>query len=530
MAFHLPLILAQGNYLGLPDYLVLVAYLFISIFVGTYVSRGKKSFDDYCVADRKIPWWAACVSIVATDLSGISYMGVPAWIYRHDLKYNFGTVLMPLVMLAVVLIFVPVFYRAGVYTIYQYLERRFHHQARTLTAILFLMKGFVHLGGAIYIPSLALTAATGVPLWVCILVVGLATTLYTMKGGMRAVIWTDLTQFIVLVGGLILMILIAMSGLGWDWAGVWHTASHMTAPATGTPYTTMFDWHFDLKTEATVWSLIAFYFIFNMGTYGADQIAVQRYFTVGSFKEVFKSVVGSGFVNIFSVALMAGLGIVLVVYYHAHPALAATLDRPDMILPHFVVHVLPVGTRGVIFAAIFAATMSCVSAGLNSFSTVGAVDLYRRLIAPDASDKQYLFVAKLLTAISGLLTTALGLMVSFAHTTILETINSLLSIFLGPITAMFFLGVLTRRANLIGLLIGVGSGLLAGGVLQWTPLGNSVNWMWTAPITCAITFVVGYLASLPFARAASSQPSDLSISLAALEAAGEATPTPVASE
>src|SRR5581483_5183487 len=171
MAIHFPLLLAQGSALGLADYLVLVAYLLVSIFVGTYASRGKKSFDDYCVADRKIPWWAACVSIVATDLSGVSYIGVPAWIYRHDLKYNFGTILMPLVMLAVVLIFVPVFYRAGVYTIYQYLERRFHRQARTVTAVLFLMKGFIHLGGAIYIPSLALTAATGVPLWFCILVV-----------------------------------------------------------------------------------------------------------------------------------------------------------------------------------------------------------------------------------------------------------------------------------------------------------------------------------------------------------------------
>jgi SSS family transporter len=491
--------LAQAASLGLPDYAVLLAYLAGSIFIGTYASRGKKTFDDYCVADRRIPWWAACVSIVATDLSGVSYIGVPAWIYHHDLKYNFGIILMPLVMLAVVLVFVPVFCRVGVYTIYEYLERRFHRRARTLTAVLFLAKGFIHLGGAIYGPSLALTLATGVPLWLCILIIGLCTTIYTMKGGMRAVIWTDLMQFMVLAGGLVLMILLAMAGLHWDWLGVWRTASHLTASATGTPHTTLVDWRLDLKTEATVWSLIAFYFVFNLGTYGTDQIAVQRYFTVGGFREIFKSTMGSAFVNIFSVGLMAALGIILVVYYHSHPDLAASLNgRTDMVLPHFVMHVLPVGARGIIFAAIFAATMSCVSAGLNSFSTVGSIDLYRELVTSSASDEHYLRVAKILTAISGLITTALGLAVSLSHTTILQTINSLLSIFIGPITAMFFLGVLTRRANLIGLLAGVTAGLIWGCLSQWTSLGDSINWMWTAPLSCGITFAVGYVVSLPF--------------------------------
>ena len=500
MNYHFPIPLAVGGSFGVADYLVLLAYLGVSVFIGTYAARGKKSFDDYCVADRRIPWWAACVSIVATDLSGVSYIGVPAWIYHHDLKYNAGIVLMPLVMLVVVLIFVPVFLRAGVYTIYQYLERRFHKQARTVTAILFLMKGFVHLGGAIYTPSLALASATAVPLWLCILIIGTCTTIYTMKGGMRAVIWTDLTQFIVLLGGLILMICIAMAGLGWDWAGTWHTASHLTSSESGTPYTTLVDWHFNLKTEATVWSLLAFYFVFNIGTYGTDQIAVQRYFTMKTFREVVKSVIGSGFVNVVTVALMAGLGLILVVYYHAHPQLAATLPRADDLLPHFVMNVLPTGVRGIIFAAIFAATMSCVSAGLNSFSTVGAIDLYRDLVKSDATDKHYLFVARVLTAVSGLIITALGLLISLSHTSIIQTINSLLSIFIGPITAMFFLGIMTRRANIVGLLIGVAAGLLCGALLQWSSLGNDVNWLWLAPFGCATTFAVGYVASLPFAR------------------------------
>jgi sodium-coupled monocarboxylate transporter 8/12 len=494
------ILLAQVNDLGITDYVVLIVYLVASILIGSFASRRQKSLEDYCLANRKIPWWAACVSIVATDLSGVSYLGVPAWIYHHDLKFNFGVILMPLVMLAVVLIFVPVFCRAGVYTIYKYLENRFHPQARSVTAVLFLIKGFIHLGGAVYIPALALTLVTGIPLWVCIVIIGVATTLYTMKGGMHAVIWTDLMQFIVLTGGLILMIGVALSGLNWDLAGIWNTASHLTASATGTPHTTLMDWRLDLKTEATVWSLIAFYFVFDLGTYGADQVAVQRYLTMGSSREVFKSVIGSGFVTVFSVALMAGLGLILVVYYHQNAALSQSLSGmqrgSDMILPHFVMSVLPTGTRGAIFAAIFAATMSCVSAGLNSFSTVCTVDLYGRHIKADGSDKHYLLVAKVMTLASGVLTTLLALWVSLAKTTILQTINSLMSILIGPITAMFFLGVLTRRANFVGLLIGVAAGLAFGATLEWTSLSQHINWMWSAPLGCLITFTVGYLASL----------------------------------
>jgi SSS family solute:Na+ symporter len=230
---------------------------------------------------------------------------------------------------------------------------------------------------------------------------------------------------------------------------------------------------------------------------------VQRYFTVKGFREVAKSVIGSGFVNVITVALMAGLGLILVVYYHVHPQLAASLTRPDDVLPHFVMNVLPAGARGVIFAAIFAATMSCVSAGLNSFSTVVAVDLYRDLFKPEASDQNSLLVAKIFTAGSGVIITALGLLVSLAHTSIIETINSLLSIFIGPITAMFFLGVLTRRANIVGLLIGVAAGLVCSSLLQWTSLGNEINWLWLAPFGCGVTFVVGYVVSLPFAEGAS---------------------------
>jgi sodium-coupled monocarboxylate transporter 8/12 len=190
--------------------------------------------------------------------------------------------------------------------------------------------------------------------------------------------------------------------------------------------------------------------------------------------------------------------------------LAATLPKVDMIMPHYVVNVLPTGVRGLIFAAIFAATMSTVSAALNSFSTVGVVDLYKRLYRPVASDEHYLRVAQVLTLLCGVLITALGLWISLAQTTIVQTIAALGSKFIGPITGMFFLGVFTRRANMPGVFAGAVVGLASGWIIDLPWIAERVNWMWTAPLACLVTFVIGYGVSLMFPnyRSPSEEPAE----------------------
>ncbi len=494
--FSLPSVLAIGA-LRWPDFAVLIVYLIASLLIGWVVGRNR-SLNDYCLAGRQIPWWAACVSIVASDLSGVSYLGVPAWIYEHDLKYNFGILLMPLAMFLVILMLGPVFYHAGVYTVYDYLERRFHSSARTLTAILFLLKRSCWLAGAIYIPASALATATGISLLVCIAIIGGATTLYTMHGGMRSVIWTDFMQFIVLTGGLLVMIGIGLSAFGWSVPAVWDAAARITAPATNTPHTRLVDFSLGFKTEATALAILAFYLVYNVGSYGTDQVSVQRYLTVSSKREMFKSIMASSVLNIATVFLMAFLGLVLVVYYHARPELAATLPKPDLLVPHFVMNVLPVGLRGLIFAAIFAATMSVVSAALNSFATVGVVDLYRKY-SPSRSDDHYVRMAQLFTVAGGAVTTAAAVWVSHARTSIIQTVAVLESIFVGPITGMFFLGIFTRRANLAGVFVGIVAGLVVGLGTGWEPIASRVSWMWTAPLSCLATYMAGYIASLALA-------------------------------
>ncbi len=489
-------LLAAG--LTWPDYLVLVLYIAATVGIASWVCRGQNSLGGYFLAERRTHWILACVSIIATDMSAISYMGVPGWVYEKDLKYSLGSLLYPVVMLIVVVVFVPLFFRMKVFTVYEYLERRFHPHARSVTAVLFLLLRGVHLAAAIYIPSVAFRTFLGVPEIYCIVLIGALTTFYTLFGGMKAVIWTDFLQFIVMFGGLFVVICMVLSSFGWDVAGVWAKAGNLIAPGTGTPHTTLLDWKLDLRTEATVWSIVAFYMVYNVGTYGTDQVIVQRYFTMGSFREIAKSVLGAGFLSTATVFGLASAGLLLTVYYSQNPELAATLKKPDDILPNFVVNRLPAGARGLIFAALMAATMSALSAGLNSFSTVGVMDLYRRHgRGKTASEAHCLKMAKIFTLCGGTLLTLVAVWVSTLHRPILEIANQLASMFIGPITGIFFLGVLTRRANLNGVLWGALAGLTTSFALSYVPaLARNVNWMWTGPASCLATLLAGYGLSL----------------------------------
>jgi SSS family transporter len=490
--------LAMQN-LSIADYIVLAAYIVATVILGSWMGRGSdESLGSYFLAERTTNWILACISILATDLSAISYMGVPGWVYQKDLKYALGSLLFPPVMLVIVLIFVPIYFRMKVFTVYEYLEQRFHPLARTVTAVLFLFLRGVHLACAIYIPAIAFKTFFGVPEIWCIVVIGILTTFYTLLGGMKAVIWTDFLQFIVMFGGLFLMIGLLLQGFGWDVVGTWKAASQIVSPVTGTPHTTLVSWSFDPKTESTVWGLIAFYIVYNIGVYGADQVVVQRYFTMASRRDIVKSVLSSGLLNVMSMFSLAYAGLLMTVYFTQHPEIAARIKKPDEILPTYVIHVLPTGVRGLIFAALLAATMSVLSAGLNSFSTVTVMDLYRRY-GPGrrATEQQCLKVAKWSTIFFGALLTGLALWLSKHTGSILELFNRLSSIFIGPITGIFLLGVLTKRGNLAGVLVGAPAGLFLAYQLTWSaPLVENVNWMWTAPLSCLATLIVGYVTSI----------------------------------
>ncbi len=462
------------------DYLVVVLYLAGSVWLGLRFTRGQKSLERYFVAARSAPWWAAGISVIAANFSAISYMGVPAWVFQHDLRLDLGIIWFPLQMMLVVYLFVPFMARLRLYTIYEYLEYRFDVSARLLASTLFVFVRGGHLAIAIYAQALALSLVLHIPVTACIWVSGTATTLYTVFGGIEAVLWTDVMQFFVLVGGIFVILVAVLMPFGFDVGEVWRIAS-----VGG--HTKSFSFDLNLTAEVTVWAIFFGNLILNLSSYGSDQVIVQRYFTAGSKRGMARAVLLNGFLTVPLVLLLDFIGLAFVAYYKQHPALQASLPKPDQVLPHFVTNVLPTPLPGLVIAGILAATMSTLSSGLNSLCTVSMMDFYRRFKPADSAGQNDVKTARWLTFGWGIAITFSAMFMG-ALGPIVEGTLKVLGFLSGPLLGMFLLGILTRRANTVGVLVGA----VAGTLVTWIVARTNIAWLWYGPAGCLATVGIGY--------------------------------------
>jgi solute:Na+ symporter, SSS family len=466
------------------DWIVLGLYLVIPVAMGGVFYSRQKTSRDYLLAGRSMSWFPIAISIIATDLSALSYMGIPALVYKADIKYLLAGLMFPLQMALVIVIFVPLLYRLNVFTVYEYLERRFNPAARLLAAALFLGGRGAWIATITFATSVVLTQISGMNTGLAILICGMSTTVYTFLGGMEAVIWTDFMQFFVLVGGAVAILILVIVGFHGDVGQIWSIAS-----ATG--HTKMFDFSFSLTREYTFWSLVVGTLIYQLSTYGTDQINVQRYFATKNLRETIKATIGSALILLPVIMLLFAIGIGLSAYYIENPELAATLESPDRIMPHFTVNILPRGFRGLVIAGIFAATMSSMSSGINSLTTSTMKDFLERL-TPSIKERE-LFWARIITALWGLAATLGAMLMVNIKLTILERFNSIYTFFAGPLVGMFLLGILTKRASAWPVVFSSISGFAAtAAVAKWT----NVHWLWYSPVGCLTTMIIGYLGSL----------------------------------
>jgi SSS family transporter len=466
------------------DWVVLAIYLAATVLIGASFYRKHENVKDYLLAGRSMPWFPVAISIIATDMSALSYMGIPALVYKNDLKYMLSAFLFPLQMALVIIIFIPLLYRLNIYTVYEYLERRFNSATRLFAALLFLGGRGAWVATMTFATSVVLTEITGMNTYLAIVICGLSTTFYTFLGGMEAVVWTDFMQFFVLVGGALAVLIFILIGFDGDVGRIWTVAS-----ATG--HTEMFDFSTDPTREYTFWGLFIGLLIYQLSVYGTDQINVQRYFTTKSLRHTIKASIGSAMILLPVLLLLYGIGVGFVAYYHEHPELQATLKSPDRVMPHFTVNFLPGGFRGLVIAGIFAATMSSMSSGINSLSTSTIKDLLER-ISPRVKERE-LFWARTLSAVWGLVATGGALLMVDIKLTILERFNSIYTFFAGPLVGIFLLGILTKRASAWPVVISSVLGFAAtAAAAQWT----SVHWLWYSPIGCAVTLILGYTSSL----------------------------------
>jgi SSS family transporter len=489
---------------------ILLAYLAAVVYIGSKSAGKQRTLEDFFLAGRKVPWWAAGVSIIAADMSAISYVGAPAWAFQKDLRLAVQLFLFPLFMLPVVYLFIPFMARLRLFTIYEYLERRFGLPSRLLASVMFILIVVGRLAVVIYTTSLILSVIAGLPLPLCIWILAGVTTAYTMLGGMEAVIWTDVMQFCVLVLGMVLILGAIGYAFGGDVRQIWRLAAQGG-------HTKMIDpdlFTVSLKTEVTLIALIIGGGVTNVAMYGSDQVIVQRYLTTSSKRDMAKAVMFNGIVTLPVMGMLWLAGIGLAAYYAVHPALAATLTNADQVLPHFIANALNPVVGGLIIAGIFAATMSTLSCGLNSLTTAAMVDFYLRyrgLIAPETASRDALGVSDL--AVARWLTVAWAAVATVAALfvnqlgTVVKAMGVINGFFVGPLLSVFLLGFLTRRANSFGAFGGmiVGTALtavVASMPLAWLPPALQptsvfpISWLWYGPVGCVFTLIVGYGLSL----------------------------------
>lgn len=465
-------------------------YVLATVIFGMWVGGRQKDLKTYLLAGHQMHWSIVAISVLAALFSGISFLGAPAESYNHNLIYLWVLVAYFIATPITTLIFLPFFFRLNFYTAYEYLEHRFDLRLRRLSSASFIFRVSLWLALALYAPALVISELMAVPLWLSILITGLGTTLYTTVGGMKAVIYTDVVQFFVLLLGIIAIFTVAIRETPGGLAAAWQIAEVHGR-------TRFIDFSFSPDVRMTFWGALIGGVALNLVQLVTDQVSVQRYLTATNLKESqralwFKLALTLPLISIFYLT-----GLVLFSFYQTHPELAATLTSADRLLPNFVGSQIPSPIPGLLVAAILSATMSVVSSGINSLTTATLIDfLYAKKKESVSAGENHTQVhtARGWTIFYGVVVTLLGLVVSKLGT-LIEATAKIGGFFGGPLLGIFFLGVLSKRANSHGTLIGAIAGFIA---VIFVGFFTHVSFMWYALIGCVLTYVVGEFASLFF--------------------------------
>lgn len=467
------------------NWVVLFLYVVVVALIGSLFYRRRTTASEYFLGSRRMRVLPVAISLVAADMSAITYMGTPAWSFNHDFELFLGTFTLLLVAPIVMYVFLPFYKGLRLYSGYEYLERRFDRKARWMGASIFLLTRGSHVAIVIYAPSLILSMLTGMPQVACILIMGTVTTIYTTLGGMKAVIWTDLMQFSILVGGIATVFTLAVHRIPGGIAMVLHTASMAGR------------WHmfnFDANTRemTTIWAMLIGNGVMILATMATDQAYLQRYFTTRSLSEGRRAVLLDALIAIPVVCALHVLGTVLFVYYQAHPEQLAGLPGADLILPYFVATQMRGVLAGLVIASIFASSMAVLSAGINSLTTVTTIDFYVPLTHCGSEHPETVRVARFGTVIWGALATFAALFAGHLGPLVnaFSVVNSFLA---GPLLGLFLTGMLSARVNAPAAVTGAASGFAAVALVAWK---SDISFFYYALVGLAVSVAVSYAVSM----------------------------------
>ncbi|MFZ0771091.1 MAG: sodium:solute symporter [Candidatus Sulfotelmatobacter sp.] len=464
------------------DLAIIALYLVGITLFGLRFRKRHRSLRDYFLAGRDIPWWAIALSIVAAETSTLTIISIPGLAY--DTNLTFLQVVMGYVVGRVVISFVllPHYFRGDLYTAYELIERRFGRGLRSLTAGLFLLTRTAAEGVRVYAVSIVVAIALGTGEVASIAIITALTLIYTFEGGLAAVIWTDVVQTAIYVGGTLVGLWTILHLVPGGWSAV-----HAAAASAGKLQ--VFDFTPSLWLPYTFWAGMIGGTFFITASHGTDQLIVQRLLAARSRKQSVTALLSSGVAILLQFALFLMVGVMLWAYYRVP---SAAFGKPDRIYPTFIVKQMPHGISGLLIAAILAAAMSNLSAALNSLSSSAILDFYVCL-RPQADEKRRMRLSRFATFFFAIVLFGLAVLSLHKAGRVVEVGLQIASVAYGALLGVFLLGVLTRKANqrgaMVGMLFGFGIELY---LWRWT----HVPWTWWVMIGTIVTFGVGYLSSL----------------------------------
>ncbi|MGE4551140.1 MAG: sodium/solute symporter, partial [Opitutales bacterium] len=475
---------------GSLDYVVVAIYLAVLVIIGVRLAKKEKSPEDFFKAGGRIPWWAAGLSIFGTQLSAITFMALPAKAYATDWTYLFGN--LPIIMIAplIVFCFLPFYRKLNITTAYEFLERRFDGTVRLVASSFFILLQLARIGIVLLLPSLALQVVTGVDVNTCILVMGVLCIIYVTMGGIEAVIWTDVIQVVVLLGGAIYVVVSIAGQTAGGFQGVIDQAD-----AADKLRSVDLRWNL---SEPTLWTLMLGGLAASFISYGSDQTVVQRYLTTKDEEAAARSIWTNAILTVPATLLFFLVGAALYVFFAHHPeTLDPHLTTTDAILPFYVVTQLPEGIAGLVIAGLFAAAMSSLDSSMNSVAAAVTIDFHGRK-HPKATKEEKLKVARIATVVVGVAGTALALVLSGSEIKSLwDQFVDFLGLFGGGLGGLFLLALFADKAHARGALVG-----LAASAVTVFALKTSANvhpWFY-AFAGLAACFIVGLGSSLLIKR------------------------------
>jgi len=464
------------------DLAIIILYLVAITLFGLRFRKRQRTLRDYFLADRNIPWWAITLSIVAAETSTLTIISIPGLAYDTNLTflqlvlgYVVGRIVISLVLL-------PHYFHGDLYTAYEFIGRRFGSRLRRLTAGLFLLTRAAAEGVRVYAVSIVVAIAFGTGEVASIAVITALTLIYTFEGGLAAVIWTDVVQTFIYLGGTLVGLFTILHLVPGGWPAIQSVAENAHKFR-------VFDFAPNFWMPYTFWAGLIGGTFLTTASHGTDQLIVQRLLAARNERQSATALISSGVAIFFQFGLFLIVGVALFAYYDTP---SARFGKPDRIFPVFIVTHMPHGISGLLIAAILAAAMSNLSAALNSLSSSSILDFYLRGKS-QLSQSQQLRLSRMATLLWALALFGLAILCLHKAGRVIEVGLQIASVAYGALLGVFLLGVLTRSANQNGAAVGMFAGFATELYLwRWT----SVPWTWYVAIGALVTFSVGYGVSI----------------------------------